>query len=832
MAECNDCGSGGKIVKYDSAPGAQGYNGWTPELALAADGTRIVEQVVDWFGGTGTKPEVGVYVSATGFISDITQGVDVRGPQGLVGPAGPAGPAGGAGPVGVGIGIPTGGITSQVLRKKSNTNYDTEWGNEYKVTATTASGIDVASDASLISQTFTVVASAGTLAYESGVRILARDAANDANFVSGIVTGYSGTSLVVLVDRKGGTGVISNWEINLGDTAEYAGTTIYNGITDKDIVIKNTKDALDYLLKPLTPWTSNFHKGGHHNDYDTFTEINAIPAELQKPGMYAIQNPSFSALQTYTVAASYNSAGINLIDGKLFIFSNRAVVDCRIYVVDPITLANVVAPITIPSSTGISRFAASYEGKLYFIYQVSGGYRLNYLTTDTYTFGTAIALNEDAVYPIVVNGVLYIAQRTTNIISYVDLRITFPASATTISVSAQPFTFGYNPVNDRLFIFPFDSNVIRYLDGASTSPSLSGTTITIPGSTTSRAYCTGVLLGDFLYFTSNGNVSPALNFHKLNTTGTPAITSGITVGTGPIDSIYANKKIFVANNGSSSVTVLDSESFTITTTITVGTQPCQAGSMIKNANYIIVPCNGNKISVIDIPTSVNVKDFITSGPNRQLVFDVSSSNIFSSSTGQSVSRFSFSGIKEYTLVKSDTGNSFVETTSPRLSGDSLKGQYYYEKDFSSDISGLAIPHVDYVNTLIALKIIQVEVNISSALLLASNTTPITIITTPGASKAIDIISASASITFNSAAYGTNTTLELITNTATQPQMNCASVLNATVSRTLKFNEVAPTGATDTQVISNQAVKLRTASGNPIAGNSSVKLYISYRIINL
>ena len=41
---------------------------------------------------------------------------DLSGAQGVQGPQGPAG-----------VGVPTGGTTGQVLRKKSNTNYDTEW---------------------------------------------------------------------------------------------------------------------------------------------------------------------------------------------------------------------------------------------------------------------------------------------------------------------------------------------------------------------------------------------------------------------------------------------------------------------------------------------------------------------------------------------------------------------------------------------------------------------------------------------------------------------------------------------------------------------------------
>jgi hypothetical protein len=60
-----------------------------------------------------------------------------QGPQGIQGETGPAGPAGATGPQGPagndgadGVGVPAGGTTGQVLKKRSNSDYDTEWANE------------------------------------------------------------------------------------------------------------------------------------------------------------------------------------------------------------------------------------------------------------------------------------------------------------------------------------------------------------------------------------------------------------------------------------------------------------------------------------------------------------------------------------------------------------------------------------------------------------------------------------------------------------------------------------------------------------------------------
>jgi len=66
----------------DGAPGDNGINGWSPVLALVADGQRRVQQIADWTGGGGVKPATGKYVGIAGFVDDIADAVDVRGPGG------------------------------------------------------------------------------------------------------------------------------------------------------------------------------------------------------------------------------------------------------------------------------------------------------------------------------------------------------------------------------------------------------------------------------------------------------------------------------------------------------------------------------------------------------------------------------------------------------------------------------------------------------------------------------------------------------------------------------------------------------------------------------
>lgn len=80
--------------------GGAGYNGWSPVLATVSDGDRRVLQVTDWTGGTGTKPATGLYVGSGGLVSNIAQGVDIRGATGATGATGAPGSTGATGATG------------------------------------------------------------------------------------------------------------------------------------------------------------------------------------------------------------------------------------------------------------------------------------------------------------------------------------------------------------------------------------------------------------------------------------------------------------------------------------------------------------------------------------------------------------------------------------------------------------------------------------------------------------------------------------------------------------------------------------------------------------
>lgn len=62
--------------------GLAGDNGWTPVPAIVNDGERRVIQVIDWAGGSGTKPQMGLYVGAAGLVANIADAINILGPEG------------------------------------------------------------------------------------------------------------------------------------------------------------------------------------------------------------------------------------------------------------------------------------------------------------------------------------------------------------------------------------------------------------------------------------------------------------------------------------------------------------------------------------------------------------------------------------------------------------------------------------------------------------------------------------------------------------------------------------------------------------------------------
>jgi hypothetical protein len=121
-----------------------------------------------------------------------------------------------------------------------------------------------------------------------------------------------------------------------------------------------------------------------------------------------------------------------------------------------------------------------------------------------------------------------------------------------------------------------------------------------------------------------------------------------------------------------------------------------------------------------------------------------------------------------------------------------------------------------------------ELTIASADVLTLNSTPLTIVSAVSG-YAIEVVSASVKIDFNTTAYATNTFIQLITNGATTAQYG-TGILNATVATTKKLPEISTTTATTTQLIANADLQVSVKTGNPTAGDSDITIFVNYRLI--
>lgn len=122
---------------------------------------------------------------------------------------------------------------------------------------------------------------------------------------------------------------------------------------------------------------------------------------------------------------------------------------------------------------------------------------------------------------------------------------------------------------------------------------------------------------------------------------------------------------------------------------------------------------------------------------------------------------------------------------------------------------------------------------SSAQILAFNGTPQTLYAATGTGKIYEILDVIGSLTFVSAAYTTNLTMQVFYQSGSINILyNNATLLQSTVSRINHFTRQAPTGTAPMQYISNGEIRLNVAAGNPAAGDGTLDIYVIYREITL
>lgn len=117
-----------------------------------------------------------------------------------------------------------------------------------------------------------------------------------------------------------------------------------------------------------------------------------------------------------------------------------------------------------------------------------------------------------------------------------------------------------------------------------------------------------------------------------------------------------------------------------------------------------------------------------------------------------------------------------------------------------------------------------ETNITTGQILALNGTPIELIAAPGVGKVVLVQQVICSMTFNSIAYATNTSMRLLID-----DNNGLTIFD--LSQANDYVQVTPFSFAH-DLYANQAVKATVNSGNPTAGNSAVKVGVYYKLHTL
>ena len=105
------------------------------------------------------------------------------------------------------------------------------------------------------SKTFTVNLPNSSDAYVVGSRVRVASSASPSNFMEGVITAYSGTSLTVNVDSTGGSGTFASWNFSLagiqGNAGLTVGTTTVSGGTTTRVLYDNAGVIGEYASVPI-----------------------------------------------------------------------------------------------------------------------------------------------------------------------------------------------------------------------------------------------------------------------------------------------------------------------------------------------------------------------------------------------------------------------------------------------------------------------------------------------------------------------------------------------------------------------------------------------------
>lgn len=226
---------------------------------------------------------------------------------------------------------------------------------------------------------------------------------------------------------------------------------------------------------------------------------------------------------------------------------------------------------------------------------------------------------------------------------------------------------------------------------------------------------------------------------------------------------------------------------------------------------------------------INGADIVESSiPNSKIATDTLSVNKLANSTRGYIIRAVTGGIHQ--TYDASTADYFLRGDGTDITSAPITGDIAVSGGVASIQNGVLEP-IMFANTPSFYH--EASLVITSAQVKALNTTPQTIIPSPGAGFTIEIISASASMAFGATPYATATTLQLINDGADVAQLDNTSLLISSVDKNLvKFTDATEPTAGQTQGINATAIEVSVATADPTAGDSDITVNVIYRIIEV
>lgn len=127
---------------------------------------------------------------------------------------------------------------------------------------------------------------------------------------------------------------------------------------------------------------------------------------------------------------------------------------------------------------------------------------------------------------------------------------------------------------------------------------------------------------------------------------------------------------------------------------------------------------------------------------------------------------------------------------------------------------------------------QFVVTILPAAVLTLNSVPVELIAAPGAGLAIDLIDITGQITYNTTTYLTELQMEIIIDTASWEVAELDFLLGSTASTIQRGMMQDVNGINQIQLVADKALNIMGQAADPTAGDSTIVIYGSYRVIAL